>query len=34
MAGISPILPANVNGQKFLKIDDSNRALVISVPQR
>jgi hypothetical protein len=34
MAGYSTILPANVTGQQFSKMDDSNRELAISVAPR
>jgi hypothetical protein len=33
-SAISPILPACVTGQQFSKMDDSNRALAISVSPR
>jgi hypothetical protein len=33
-AASSPILPANITGQQFSKMDDPNGALAISVPPR
>jgi hypothetical protein len=34
MTAFSPILPASITGRQFSKMDDSNRALAISVPPR